>query len=64
MIVRKLNPQELQFPPFLLIFLMPAGQPPTVESVVGVDRLAAVGQVQLRPGLVQVGQVQGGHVGV
>ena len=63
-IVRKLNLQELQFLPFLLIFLMPAGQPPTVESVVRVDGLAAVGQVQLGSGLVQVGQVQGRHVGV
>ena len=63
-IVRKLNLQEMQFLPFLLIFLMSAGQPPAVQSVVRVDGLRAVGQVQLRPGLVQVGQVECRHVGV
>ena len=63
-IVRKLNLQEMQFLPFLLIFLMPTGQSPAVQSVIRVDGLPAVGQVQLRPGLVQVGQVESRHVGV
>ena len=36
-IVRKLNLQEMQFLPFLLIFLMPAGKPPAVEGVIRVD---------------------------
>ena len=57
-IIRKLNLQEMQFLPFLLIFLMPTSQPPAVQSVVRVDGLAAVGQVQLGSGLVQVGQVE------
>ena len=63
-IVRKLNLPEMQFLPFLLIFLMPTSQSPAVQSVVRVDGLAAVGQVQLRSGLVQVGQVESRHVGV
>ena len=61
---RKLNLEEMQFLPFLLILLMPAGQSPAVQSVVRVDGLPTVGQVKLRSGLVQVGQVEGGHVGV
>merc|ERR1711971_378072 len=63
-IVRKLNLQESQFLPFLLIFLMPAGQPPAVQSVVSVDGLSTVRQVKVRSGLLQVGQVEGRHVGV
>ena len=62
--VRKLYLEEMQFLPFLLIFLMPGGEPPAVQGVVRVDGLPAVGQVQLRPGLVQVGQVESRHVGV
>ena len=61
---RKFNLEEMQFLPFLLILLMPAGQLPAVQGVVRVDGLPTVGQVKLRSGLVQVGQVEGGHVGV
>ena len=50
--------------PFLLVFLVSACQSPAVQGVVGVDRLAAVRQVKLGSGLVQVGQVESGHVWV
>ena len=46
----------------LLVLLVPAGQAPAVQGVVGHGGHGAA-QVDLRPGLVQVGQVEGGHVG-
>ena len=54
----------MHFLPFLLILLMPAGKPPTVESVIRVDGLSIIRQIKLGPGVVQVCQVEGGHVGV
>ena len=46
----------------VLVLLVPAGEPPAVQGVVG-HRGHGAAQVILGPGLVQVGQVQGGHVG-
>ena len=46
----------------VLVLLVPAGEPPAVQGVVG-DRGDGAAQVDLWPGLVQTGQVEGGHVG-
>ena len=52
-----------QLLPLILTLLVLACKSPAVDGVVRHgDLLTVVGGVQLRPGLVQVGQVEGGHV--